>query len=56
MFALDAKTGKIAWEFFLVPRVEGDAIRGPVFLRILLLLRHPWWLRNQTRTSLSGEI
>jgi alcohol dehydrogenase (cytochrome c) len=29
MFALDAKTGKIAWEFFLVPKVEGDTIRGP---------------------------
>lgn len=23
MFALDAKTGKIVWEFFLVPKVEG---------------------------------
>ena len=24
MFALDAKTGKIVWEFFLVPKTEGD--------------------------------
>ena len=30
MFALDAKTGKIVWEFFLAPRSEGDAIRGPL--------------------------
>ena len=25
-----AKTGKIVWEFFLVPKVEGDAVRGPL--------------------------
>jgi alcohol dehydrogenase (cytochrome c) len=30
MFALDAKTGKIVWEFFLVPKVEGDMARGPL--------------------------
>jgi alcohol dehydrogenase (cytochrome c) len=30
MFALDAKTGKIVWEFFLVPKTEGDAVRGPL--------------------------
>jgi alcohol dehydrogenase (cytochrome c) len=30
MFALDAKTGKIVWEFFLVPAQEGDSIRGPL--------------------------
>ena len=30
MFALDAKTGKIVWEFFLVPKVDGDTIRGPL--------------------------
>ncbi len=29
MYALDAKTGKIVWEFFLVPKVEGDVIAGP---------------------------
>ena len=29
MFALDAKTGKIVWEFFLVPKIEGDIVRGP---------------------------
>ena len=29
MYALDARTGKIVWEFFLVPKSEGDAIRGP---------------------------
>ncbi len=29
MFALDAKTGKVVWEFFLVPKVEGDMARGP---------------------------
>ena len=30
MFALDAKTGRIVWEFFLIPRAEGDTIRGPL--------------------------
>jgi alcohol dehydrogenase (cytochrome c) len=30
MFALEAKTGKIVWEFFLVPKVEGDPVRGPL--------------------------
>jgi alcohol dehydrogenase (cytochrome c) len=30
MYALDAKTGKIVWEFFLVPKSEGDAVRGPL--------------------------
>ena len=30
MFALDAKTGKIVWEFFLVPKVDGDTVRGPL--------------------------
>jgi alcohol dehydrogenase (cytochrome c) len=29
MYALDGKTGKIVWEFFLVPKAEGDAMRGP---------------------------
>jgi alcohol dehydrogenase (cytochrome c) len=30
MFALDAKTGKIVWEFFLVPRADGEPARGPL--------------------------
>jgi alcohol dehydrogenase (cytochrome c) len=29
MYALDAKTGKIVWEFFLVPKAEDDVPRGP---------------------------
>jgi outer membrane protein assembly factor BamB len=29
MYALEAKTGKIVWEFFLVPKSEGDTVRGP---------------------------
>ncbi len=29
MYALDAKSGKIVWEFYLVPRTDGDPIRGP---------------------------
>jgi alcohol dehydrogenase (cytochrome c) len=29
MYALDAKTGKIVWEFYLVPKSEGDTLRGP---------------------------
>jgi alcohol dehydrogenase (cytochrome c) len=30
MYALDAKTGKIVWEFFLAPKGEGDVARGPL--------------------------
>jgi glucose dehydrogenase len=29
MYALDAKTGKIVWEFYLVPKGPGDPTRGP---------------------------
>ncbi len=29
MYALDAKTGKIVWEFYLVPKSDGDATRAP---------------------------
>lgn len=29
MYALDAATGKIRWEFYLVPRSPGDPQRGP---------------------------
>jgi PQQ-dependent dehydrogenase (methanol/ethanol family) len=29
MYALDAKTGKIVWEFYLAPKTDGDAPRGP---------------------------
>ncbi len=30
VFALDGKTGKVVWEFFLAPKVEGDVVRGPL--------------------------
>jgi alcohol dehydrogenase (cytochrome c) len=30
MYALDAKTGKIVWEFYLVPKADGDPTRGPL--------------------------
>ena len=29
MYALDAKTGNIVWEFYLVPTSDGDPVRGP---------------------------
>ena len=29
MYALDAKTGGIVWEFYMVPKAPGDAARGP---------------------------
>lgn len=29
MYALDAKTGTVVWEFYLVPKTAGDQIRGP---------------------------
>jgi alcohol dehydrogenase (cytochrome c) len=30
MYALEAKNGKIVWEFFLAPKGEGDVARGPL--------------------------
>lgn len=30
MFALDAKSGKVVWEFFMTPQQEGDTVRGPL--------------------------
>jgi alcohol dehydrogenase (cytochrome c) len=30
MYALDAKTGRIVWEFYLVPKAKGDPTRGPL--------------------------
>lgn len=29
MYALDARTGQIVWEFYLVPKAAGDPTRGP---------------------------
>jgi alcohol dehydrogenase (cytochrome c) len=29
MYGLDAKSGKIVWEFYLVPKTAGDVTRGP---------------------------
>jgi alcohol dehydrogenase (cytochrome c) len=29
MYALDAATGHIVWEFYMVPKAQGDAARGP---------------------------
>jgi len=29
MYALDARSGKIVWEFFLVPKAPGEVARGP---------------------------
>ena len=29
MYALDAKTGRVVWEFYLVPKTVGDPTRGP---------------------------
>jgi alcohol dehydrogenase (cytochrome c) len=30
VYALDGKTGKIVWEFFLAPQVPGDEVLGPL--------------------------
>ena len=45
MYALDAKTGGIVWEFFLVPKDEGDQVRGPLA---------PSPLDNSTWKNLAG--
>ncbi len=53
MFALDAKTGKIVWEFFLVPRTEGDVVRGPVGATPLNMLDMSTW-KNAPGIPISG--
>ena len=30
VYALEGKTGKIVWQFFLAPKVDGDVVRGPL--------------------------
>jgi alcohol dehydrogenase (cytochrome c) len=50
VFALDGKTGKIVWEFFLAPQVEGDVVRGP--LGTTPLDRATW--RNAPDIPISG--
>jgi alcohol dehydrogenase (cytochrome c) len=30
MYALDAKSGKVVWQFFMTPRQEGEPVQGPV--------------------------
>jgi len=30
MYALDLKTGKVLWQFFMVPQGEGDVVSGPL--------------------------
>jgi alcohol dehydrogenase (cytochrome c) len=30
MYALDARTGKIVWEYYMVPKTEDDPARGPI--------------------------
>jgi alcohol dehydrogenase (cytochrome c) len=53
MFALDAKTGKIVWEFFLVPRTEDDVVRGPVGATPLNMLNMSTW-KNAPGIPISG--
>ena len=53
MFALDAKTGKIVWEFFLVPRTEGDVVRGPLGATPFNMLNMSTW-KNAPGIPISG--
>jgi alcohol dehydrogenase (cytochrome c) len=50
MYALDATTGAIVWEFYLVPRMPGDQTRGPQ--GATPLTRESW--ENDPRTPISG--
>jgi len=50
MYALEAKTGKIVWEFYLVPKGEGDLTRGPQGATPLDLTT---W-RNASGTPITG--
>jgi len=51
MYALDAKTGKIVWEFYLVPKAEGDPTRGP---QGALLLNGSTWGNSLQGVPISG--
>ena len=53
MFALDAKTGKIVWEFFLVPKTEGDVVRGPLGATPFNMLNMSTW-QNAPGIPISG--
>jgi alcohol dehydrogenase (cytochrome c) len=53
MFALDAKTGKIVWEFFLVPRTEDDVVRGPLGATPFSMLNMSTW-KNAPGIPISG--
>jgi alcohol dehydrogenase (cytochrome c) len=50
MYALDAKSGKIVWEFYLVPKTAGDPIRGPQ--GATPLNRSTW--KNASSTPITG--
>jgi alcohol dehydrogenase (cytochrome c) len=50
MFALEPKTGKIVWEFFLAPKGEGEEARGP--LRASPLDASTW--KNASGIPISG--
>ena len=50
MYALEAKTGKIVWEFYLVPKTAGDPIRGPQ--GATPLDKSTW--KNATGTPITG--
>jgi alcohol dehydrogenase (cytochrome c) len=53
MFALDAKTGRIVWEFVLVPRTVGDVVRGPLGATPLNMLDMSTW-QNAPGIPISG--
>ena len=42
MYALDARTGRIVWEFYLVPKAPGDKERGPQAPAAQADLRTSW--------------
>ncbi|HEV7910701.1 MAG TPA: PQQ-binding-like beta-propeller repeat protein [Methylocella sp.] len=50
MYALDAKTGKIVWEFYLVPKSDKDPVRGP---QGASPLDHSSW-KNGPNTPITG--
>jgi alcohol dehydrogenase (cytochrome c) len=50
MYALDAKTGKIVWEFYLVPKGPEDLARGP---QVPMSLSDATW-ENKAGTPITG--
>ena len=52
MYGLDAATGRVAWEFFLVPKSADDPSRGPAAAAVPAAVAASW--KNTSSSPISG--